>query len=667
MWEFSTRYSQWRPCFSSAMSCLYSRIVASWEPSGRSRPRCESGLLSGIVLAHNAEGTRLDSHVEDLQYTYEQGIPPFLAVNRNQIGQFLVCVLVPYLTGHFQSQQVTECDVPCLQHSELLKYVPHMLQGILSWLAGSIPYFPFHAKGMFEETREELHSSSTSPSRDMIVEKGSEVLLSCKSSIQVEECQWSWKDLYDEEKVYVKSFHSFGDDHHDCSVRFKKILSGQQGVWSCAVRSKNDTNFVTITEVRLAVLPSHLVQFMEEPSDTEVILGNTCTLTCKTIDPTSNCQWTWRPSGAPQEKDMVIQETSPNGQSNDCSLLLNDVSKEKDGLWTCGARAKPYQNYTMTHPVKLTVVNARIGEVELEEVNPHLRGGGGEHLGRTTPSSPERDSNLDPQRLSSTRLARFSVIGKSHPFLGFHRSSVRLALLCFKHHAQTVHTRSQNKGKGRGIHRTKGRVKTGALDVSRIAQQLLGETRTSQKRSRMLAKSGWELVYCGLGLDFLQGTDLVRVSVFFIQATGVDVLVRACVSHPTGRGLGQPCTGHRKGKEGGGEERTRTWRGTTHKLLDGRGNKTWALAMFFQIGDQGWGTAVVVECLNGRVSQYSLDGCQFRAVGFGGPAGRVVEPADGGVDAIGDDPTTQQLHRLGHGKSKTQPRFLSGRYFLEAR
>nr|CAD7430182.1 unnamed protein product [Timema monikensis] len=42
------------------------------------------------------------------------------------------------------------------------------------------------------------------------------------------------------------------------------------------------------------------------------------------------------------------------------------------------------------------------GKVELEEVNPHLRGGRVEnHLGKTTPSSPDRDSNLDLPVLSS--------------------------------------------------------------------------------------------------------------------------------------------------------------------------------------------------------------------------------------------------------------------------
>nr|CAD7423105.1 unnamed protein product [Timema monikensis] len=43
-----------------------------------------------------------------------------------------------------------------------------------------------------------------------------------------------------------------------------------------------------------------------------------------------------------------------------------------------------------------------IGKVELEEVNPHLRGGRAEnHIGKTTPSSPDRDSNLDLLVLSS--------------------------------------------------------------------------------------------------------------------------------------------------------------------------------------------------------------------------------------------------------------------------
>nr|CAD7414861.1 unnamed protein product [Timema poppensis] len=44
----------------------------------------------------------------------------------------------------------------------------------------------------------------------------------------------------------------------------------------------------------------------------------------------------------------------------------------------------------------------RIGKVELEEVNPHLRGGRVEnHLGKTAHSSPDRDSNLDLPVLSS--------------------------------------------------------------------------------------------------------------------------------------------------------------------------------------------------------------------------------------------------------------------------
>nr|CAD7205679.1 unnamed protein product [Timema douglasi] len=55
-----------------------------------------------------------------------------------------------------------------------------------------------------------------------------------------------------------------------------------------------------------------------------------------------------------------------------------------------------------------------IGKVELEEVNPHLRGGRVEnHLGKTTPSSPDRDSNLDLPVLSS-RAKHDSCVSQLH-------------------------------------------------------------------------------------------------------------------------------------------------------------------------------------------------------------------------------------------------------------
>nr|CAD7424557.1 unnamed protein product [Timema monikensis] len=56
-------------------------------------------------------------------------------------------------------------------------------------------------------------------------------------------------------------------------------------------------------------------------------------------------------------------------------------------------------------PVKVCTLDAELEfnlEVELKEVNSHLRGGSVEnHLGKTTPSSPDRDLNLDLPVLSS--------------------------------------------------------------------------------------------------------------------------------------------------------------------------------------------------------------------------------------------------------------------------
>nr|CAD7428907.1 unnamed protein product [Timema monikensis] len=70
--------------------------------------------------------------------------------------------------------------------------------------------------------------------------------------------------------------------------------------------------------------------------------------------------------------------------------------------WVQELTTTPWSSTTSYYPFRLYAFSTNyanglgIGKVELEEVNPHLRGGRVEnHLGKTTPSSPDRDSNLD--------------------------------------------------------------------------------------------------------------------------------------------------------------------------------------------------------------------------------------------------------------------------------
>nr|CAD7571051.1 unnamed protein product [Timema californicum] len=78
-----------------------------------------------------------------------------------------------------------------------------------------------------------------------------------------------------------------------------------------------------------------------------------------------------------------LGKTTPSSADRDSNLGLPVLSNTTSGL----------ANYA---------TEAGIGKVELEEVNPHLSGRRVEnHFGKTTPSSPDRDSNLDLPVLSS--------------------------------------------------------------------------------------------------------------------------------------------------------------------------------------------------------------------------------------------------------------------------
>nr|CAD7395170.1 unnamed protein product [Timema poppensis] len=82
-----------------------------------------------------------------------------------------------------------------------------------------------------------------------------------------------------------------------------------------------------------------------------------------------------------------------------------------------------------------------IGKVELEEVNPHLRGGRVEnHLGKTTPSSPDRDSNLDLPVLSSRAQHDKRWLGEDELWLRMEGRIILVKLMC----------RDGNTGQGAG-------------------------------------------------------------------------------------------------------------------------------------------------------------------------------------------------------------------------
>nr|CAD7458170.1 unnamed protein product [Timema tahoe] len=72
--------------------------------------------------------------------------------------------------------------------------------------------------------------------------------------------------------------------------------------------------------------------------------------------------------------------------------IIKLPAEEVKEIFTQVARLQPGHGWELALPVDKDFIN----KLNLEEVNPHLRGGRVEnHLGKTTPSSPDRDSNLD--------------------------------------------------------------------------------------------------------------------------------------------------------------------------------------------------------------------------------------------------------------------------------
>nr|CAD7410057.1 unnamed protein product [Timema poppensis] len=104
-------------------------------------------------------------------------------------------------------------------------------------------------------------------------------------------------------------------------------------------------------------------------------------------------------------KNIKISTMTSLVLSDSSQLTADDFERSPDQIMY--SYFEPY-DLQIHHPFGLYALSTNysnglgIGKVELEEVNPHLRRGRVEnHLGKPTPSSPDRDSNLDLPVLSS--------------------------------------------------------------------------------------------------------------------------------------------------------------------------------------------------------------------------------------------------------------------------
>nr|CAD7406882.1 unnamed protein product [Timema cristinae] len=110
-----------------------------------------------------------------------------------------------------------------------------------------------------------------------------------------------------------------------------------------------------------------------------------------------------RDGGQTQEALRALAEEG-RGCSTDVGHLPGATSREDIARFTklVIVKTKVVKADSLAAKRFKDVKDEGIGKGELEEVNPHLRGGRVEnHLGKTNPSSPDRDSNLDLPVLSS--------------------------------------------------------------------------------------------------------------------------------------------------------------------------------------------------------------------------------------------------------------------------
>ncbi|XP_066588865.1 uncharacterized protein [Prorops nasuta] len=221
-------------------------------------------------------------------------------------------------------------------------------------------------------------------------ELGASVLLACRTSNPVAECQWSWQplppvhlplpDISDSPNVTsttvvvstvtasstpsthslpVRQFAAFGNNSNDCSVRFSSTKYEQTGYWTCAARSSTADPFTSTEPAKLSIITEDqglLITFAKQDNVVEVPSDSSAQIMCQTKSPVRECQWSWRQLNQSQPWNLEVKRFPAFGNdSTECSIKFKNVLPEQEGLWTCGARINPNSSFTQSTPIRFLI------------------------------------------------------------------------------------------------------------------------------------------------------------------------------------------------------------------------------------------------------------------------------------------------------------------------
>ncbi|XP_058806351.1 uncharacterized protein LOC131672866 isoform X2 [Phymastichus coffea] len=219
-------------------------------------------------------------------------------------------------------------------------------------------------------------------SRGIQTSAGETLLLRCLANKPVFECQWTWRPSNaSANATLLRRFAPGRAAEHDCSARFRNVLRGEQGLWTCGVRLTPGGILHEAPPTSVGLLPSGRLSFTEAPESTAAALGGAATLRCATSARVERCAWAWRPlAGAPDARPTTLHEFPSHGElGRNCSLRLASLSREAQGYWTCRVFAPGQAAALAPAPAKLTVYER--GEVGFSELSQDIQVSSGGTVG----------------------------------------------------------------------------------------------------------------------------------------------------------------------------------------------------------------------------------------------------------------------------------------------